>query len=401
MGARNAIAIDLGRRRFRAVLASTVNGGRGGAGLLVKRAIVEDFPADLDAENPQALGLWIGQKLDQARIPRSKATVSIGREHVGLKRITLPTNEPDELADMTRLALQRDLPFDAETAVIDFVPVETGPASTTVLAVAVPQAMIAHARAVMSAAGLSIDRISLRTMGAAALLKDSDFAVSDFGLSSKAAGANGTTPRAQPSNGDLPANLKSRTHDPKAPSALAIDVTGESVEFCLVAGDAIRFSRAAEVPQPQDRLAVADALVTETRRTWMSYRVDDEASDVRLATVMGDQRVSDYACGPLGDMLKIPVTVMREHPRVNANGQDMDRVWPLAGLLLEPAMGREMIDFAHPRKAPDLSARARKRRLLVAGLLVVLFGAIFTLAKRDLAAKQRQSDALASQEVQL
>src|SRR5207244_3408756 len=53
---------------------------------------------------------------------------------------------------------------------------------------------------------------------------------------------------------------------------LLIDILGESVEFCVIGGSdgTIQFSRAAEVPHPQDRLAIADAVITETRRTWMS-----------------------------------------------------------------------------------------------------------------------------------
>ena len=45
----------------------------------------------------------------------------VSREHVAVKRLTLPTIEVQELPEMTRLALHRDLPFDPQEAVIDFV----------------------------------------------------------------------------------------------------------------------------------------------------------------------------------------------------------------------------------------------------------------------------------------
>src|SRR5262249_22654600 len=137
-------------------------------------------------DDPNAVGQWVAERMRAAKFPRGDAAIAIGREHVGLKRITLPTIDDSELPDMTRLAMQRELPFDAQSAVIDFVPVDRGQASTAVLAVAVPQPVIDFATAMAKAAGLGIERISLRTMGAAALLTTMDvepgFSLLDLGL---------------------------------------------------------------------------------------------------------------------------------------------------------------------------------------------------------------------------
>ena len=383
MGSRNVIAIDVGRRRFRALLAA-----RGRGAIKVRRALVDDVPDTLNFDDPNAVGQWVAERMRAAKFPRGDASIAIGREHVGLKRITLPTIDDSELPDMTRLAMQRELPFDAESAVIDFVPVERGPTSTTVLAVAVPQPVIDFATTMAKAAGLGIERITLRTMGAAALLNTMDagqgFSILDFGLR--------RSPRPT-TNGDP----KSGAHAPASASGLAIDLTGEGVEFCMVVDGAVRFSRAAEVPQPQDQLAIADAVVTEARRTWMSYRVGDDSAGVGEALVMGDRRVSTYASGPLAEMLKVPVKVLESHPRIDAGNHDMDHFWPLAGLLLEPAIGGELIDFASPRKAPDVAAKTRQRRLLVACVAVVMLGAMYTLARIDLQSKRRTVDDLESQ----
>jgi hypothetical protein len=408
MGARNAIAIDLGPRRLRAILAKRTDGARSGAILQIKRALVEDFPSGLSIDDPIAVGHWIRNRLHAAGFPKGSATIAIGREHVGLKRITLPTVDEAELADMTRLALQRELPFDADSAIIDFVPVERGPASTTVLAVAVPQPVIEHARIVARAAGFGIERISLRTMGAAALLRDFGFWLSDERSLPRTNGEvqPSALKAAEASNGesvsvellDAPSHRQSKIENPKSSSGLAIDITGEGVEFCVVANGAIRVSRAAEVPQPQDMLAVADAVVTETRRTWMSYRVGEDAGDVPMAIVMGDRRVSEYASGPLMEMLKVPVEVLKQHPRVDARGQDMDRLWPLAGLLLEPSVGNELIDFAHPRQAPDAGAAMRVRMLIAAGLIIVVLLGLWTLSQRHLRSLRQQATVLAKKE---
>lgn len=334
------------------------------------------------------------------------ATISIGREHVGLKRITLPTTDAAELPEMTRLAMQRELPFDAESAIIDFTPVERHETSTTVLAVAVPRSRIEAMQAIAETAGLKVRRIALRTMGAAALMntlvetQSAGVRVEDVGRVRDDAGATGSGAGSPPTAVAPPATL-------------AVDVVGEGVEFCVMCEGSIRFSRAAEVPAPQDELAMAEAVVTEARRTWMSYRVGDESGGIGEAVIMGDRRVAEYAAGPVGEMLKMPVRVLREHPRVDSTAHvvmrgdsregpknddvDLARVWPLVGLLLEEESRGERIDFLHPRKAPDVGARARQRRLLAAAAVVIIGGAAFTFMRQDLQSLRARAQSLVKQ----
>jgi hypothetical protein len=247
---------------------------------------------------------------------------------------------------MTRLAMQRELPFDAESAVIDFVPLSQQDHRTVVLAVAAPQQILDHAKEIARAAKLGVERISLRSMGSALILKHL---------------------------GDEPRN-----------AVLAVDITSDSIEFCVVEKGLVRFSRAAELAtnvQPED---LAEAVITETRRTWMSYRLAEGSEEIRHVLVMGDPRVCVEAAEPLGEMLRVEAEVLNAHPLVEANGNDVTRVWPLIGLLLESGHGGQTIDFAHPRKAPDLAAQRRKRMLFAAGAILVLLFGLWTFANRDL-----------------
>jgi hypothetical protein len=373
----------------------------------VRRTLVQDTPTDLDLDDTAVVGAWVREVLREAGFPVGRAVIAVGREHVGLKRLSLPTTDPDELPQMTRLALLRDLPFDADSAVIDFVPLKRAEGehdhSTTVLAVAAPKKLIDYTAQWAGAAGLTIERIALRTTGSAALLAS--------------IGDSRSPSQARMEDGYL-------TQPPVFGSALlGIDVVGEGVEFCVVGDGAIRFSRAAEVPAPQDQLAMADAVVTEARRTWMSYRAADDpgaaganpssqggvpaasagAAGVSCAYIMGDRRVAEYAAGPLAQMLKIPVQVLREHPRAAAvetpgqrDGQpgatDMDRIWPLAGMLLEKELGMQPIDFLRPRRSPDLAARKRKRLLLAAAALVLVGGGLWTALRFDLRNLRSEAD---------
>ncbi|MHC4415607.1 MAG: pilus assembly protein PilM [Planctomycetota bacterium] len=354
MAGRNAIAIDIGRRGLRALVAS-----RNRDRLRVARVLVEPLPDDLADEEAKVVGAWAGRQLADAGFPRTKATIAISREHVALKRITLPTTQERELPEMTRLAVQRDLPFDARSAVIDFVCVDRTASSTTVLAVAIPQAVLSFARQAARGAGLRVERISLRNMGSAALVNS--------------------------------------LADPDKGGTLAVDITGERVEFTVVSNGVIRFSRAAELPALDDPRGLADAVITETRRTWMSYRIVDDANDVRRAVVIGDRRVSEETAGSIGDILNVRTEVLNDHPFVDAGGQEMDGAWPLAGLLLEPSLDVASVDFVRPRKAPDIAGRKRQLALAIVGLLAVLLVGGWTVARSHLASMRQTAAQLEAQ----
>lgn len=355
---RQAIALDISRTRVRALL-----GRRDGGILKVQRVFAEDVPEDLAADDAAALGAWIGQRLREAGFPKAPTTIALARQHVGLKRLTLPTVDPGELPQMTRLAMQRRLPFDAETAVIDYVPVANTETSTIVLAVAVPQAILDHALAIAKAARLKVQRVSLRGMGSALLLR----------------------------------HLGEDTHQ----SILAVDVLNDAIEFCVIEDGTVRFSRSAELSQRDDATFVPDAIITETRRTWMSYRISEDASDVRHMVIVGDAQVGREVAQPLGKMLSVEAEVLQHHPLVQTNGHDMTRVWPLAGLLLESGHGGETIDFANPRKEPDVAAVKRKRMFVAASLALLVVMGSWTMAKRDVDSLQRQVADMEARERQL
>ncbi|NNM26434.1 MAG: hypothetical protein HKO59_10710 [Phycisphaerales bacterium] len=363
MATRSTMAIEIGRGHLRALLV-----GRERDVLHVRRVLVADLPEALraGAATPEQRGEWIGERLERAEFPRGRVCVAVAREHVGLKRLTLPTVDDDELPEMTRLALQRELSFDAEAAVVDYLVVGRTGDRTTVMAAAAPDELVGQLRQVMSAAGLTIDRMSLRALGSAALLAE---------------------------NGGA------------EPSALVVDATGDGIEFSVVEGSSIRFSRAAAwpadsdaVPAPDAPAARAQAIVTETRRTWMSYRIVEEASDVARAFVLGDPAITRLAVPAIGDVLGVETTGLDHHPAIVTGERRLDRLWPLAGLLLETG---ETIDFAHPRRPVDRAARPRRWALMAAGLLVVLLMAVWTIGNRQGAAARRALSRLEGEQTRL
>ena len=354
MAGRRVIAIDIGRRRLRA-LEADVDRNR----LTVRRVLVQPLPDGLDADDPGTFGAWVGQTLREAGLSRTRATLAISRELVVLKRLTLPSIDDGELPDMTRLAMQRELPFDPGSAVIDFACISRTATATTVIAAAAPDTVLAIVRDAAAAAGITVERMSLRTLGTAALV------------------ATNVTE-------GLPAGV------------LAVDISGDRVEFSVIVDGTIRFSRAGEIPPGDDPQAIAAAVVTEARRTWMSYRIVDDAQDIRRAVLFGNHRVCELVAKSIGEILKIETEVFDRHLRVDASaaGSEMGPVWPLAGLLLAPVLDRDLIDFLHPRKAPDVASRKRQIALGLVGLVLILVLAGITWARFDLADRRESLENL-------
>jgi hypothetical protein len=322
--------------------------------------LVERIPASLDADDAQVVGRWVGDRLKAAGFPSGKAIVSLPREQVALKRIQLPTIDAGELVDMTRLSIRRDLPFDPETAVIDFVPIGEKDGTTEVLAVAAPGTLLAWTARAMASAGVDLQGISIRSLGTAALL----------------------------------ASLGEHRDE----TSLAIDIAGDSVELSVISNGTIRFSRSPELPELSDPRALAEAVITETRRTWMSYRANQDQQPVSRAILIGDPVVCRRARTPIAELLGVEATALDSHPMLDAgDAVELDGVWPLCGLLLPDATQVGRIDLSSPRKAPDLAARKRQQVLAAAAMFLIAAAGAWTIGHQRYLARQRDAASLQEQ----
>lgn len=362
MHGRQAIVVECGRRRLRAVLAAASR-----ESVVIRRGISTPTPPDIAAGDAIAYGRWMNATLVSAGIGLGRVTVALSREDVWLKRLTLPTVEAEELPAMVRLAVQRDLPFDATGAPIDFLPVETSETSTTVLAAAVSQQVLAWVNDILAAAGCSARGITMRTLGLAAMSGD---------------------PQPVPSQeGD----------DAAAPAGrMLVDIADDSVEFCLCAPDGtLRFSRVAELPVDGDSVTRAEAVLTEARRTWSSFQASGDGVPLAVVRVVGDRRTARLCAAAIGDLVGAPGSARLDAAIIQGRPDDLDALAPLAGVLLPRAKPR--IDFANPRRAPDLAARKRQRVLLAAGVGIVVILGAFTAIRLNLTSLEDRAHSLEQQ----
>ena len=114
MPPRSSIAIDFFRRRLRAVEATITRGS-----IHVNRVISVEIPEEIPLTDDESVGRWIRDALLRRGMEVGRAVVAVNRDDAVVRRITLPTREVDELADMVALSMKRDLPIDAEHAEID------------------------------------------------------------------------------------------------------------------------------------------------------------------------------------------------------------------------------------------------------------------------------------------
>ncbi|MBC02885.1 MAG: hypothetical protein CMJ34_06240 [Phycisphaerae bacterium] len=342
MSRRIALAIDLGHNLLRA---AQVKPGRPDR---VISTLFERLPDSVDMDDTEAVGRALAKAMTRAGMSSGPAVFALDRSITSFKRIDLPTTDQDELPDMVRLAVERDLPIDSGEAVIDFTVVDRRDDSTLVEAVAAPLREIERIRDVASAAGLSVARVAPRCHGAL------------------------------------------RFADPDHPTLL-VDITGEGLELVLAADGAIPWSRGVEIKGPDGGPPPAEQLVPETRRSWISYRLSSEEFESPSMVVLGGDRAAE-ALDAVAEATGLDASRFKGDRRVQGDA-DMRGVWPLVGLLL-PAPKGTVVDLASPRQAPDIAARWRQRVLVIAGLAVISAFAGWTIGNRDHDALQAKADDL-------
>jgi hypothetical protein len=255
---------------------------------------------------------------------------------------------------MVRLQMTKQLTMGIEGSAIDYVvfgeeaptaakPATGATAGTVVIAAALPGDRAGWYESVAEAAGARIERLGLSSEGVAALL----------------AGAS------QRRTGPI----------------MGVSAGARAVEFVVIEDGQLAFARSADVGTGDgDEAALVQRIAVEAKRTWMSYRVGEGSAEVDAVVVAGEGSLAAEIGRTCGEALEMQWEAARPPAAVHLP-EDMAEsarlmAAPLLGLLAEEALGRPCLDFAHPRKAPDLAAKRRQRVLAAAfGLIVVGGGA--------------------------
>lgn len=378
MASRAKIAVQLGRDAVQvACLRPGTFGGYGVSAVTRRHGVAPDDAA--------GLGRAVRDALLELGVRGGAAVFALPRSLASTKRIEFPSRDRDELPDMVRLSMQRDLPIDAATAEIDFTVLETTPGGSRVLAVAVPGALVEFQREVAAAAGLDVEAITLRCLGTSHLLGRLD-PVSVVELRGVEGLEGDAAPAAEGTTGD-PASEE-------PPALLAVDIGLDELELSVVGESRLRFARGVELPTAETPLLQVEAISSETRRTWLSYRISQGDERVAALVVLGEFSIARLAVPQLAASTGLPSRLLRRHPDLRGEGDEIASAWPLLGVLLERRHEREVLDFAHPKRPPDLARRRRMRGMAAVGMIgIAAFGG-WTIGSRSLDAAEARADEL-------
>ncbi|MBL9032223.1 MAG: pilus assembly protein PilM [Phycisphaerae bacterium] len=311
-------------------------------------------PSDVDARDPAALGAWVARELERGGLPAGRVVIGVPRSEVVLKRLRFPraaAGTESDLAGMVRLQMARQLTMAIEGTAIDYVRLsDEGDNPSTpisILAAALPADRLAFYTTMARAAKCKIDRIGLRAAGLAGLLGP---------LSQQHAGP-----------------------------VLAIGVGASAIEFVVVEDGKLVFARAAESPPIDGTDSLVQRAAVEAKRTWMSYRVGEDAAEVDAVVIPGVGELSEQLGRTCGEALEMPwkSAPLPTHVELPPQMPEAERLLlaPLVGLVAERTT---TFDFAHPRRAPDLGAKRRQAVLASLLALILLGGVGYLVATREL-----------------
>lgn len=343
---RTHTVVELGPGRLRAVSAvSTPSGIRV---LAVLHAIRPDVDGELDEAG---FVQWMQRELDQQGISKGGCTVAVPRGDAVIKKLSFPTQDEGEVAGMVRFAMAEELHLDEQDVRIDFLPSQTTSEGMEVLAAALPESSFERAQRRLRTLSRPARCMSLRFLGAAFLVDDH---------------AAGTT--------------------------ACIDVTGDGVEFTLVHGDYVKSVRGVALAQGSME-DVVKAVVTETKRTWMSWQADPETASIDQVVLFGEPELVEASKSQLADSVGAPIRLLVNHPAIESGNHDLAGLWPLAGLLLRQRQRQPVMDFVQTRQPPDKAAQRRMAVLGVLGALTIVLAMIWTIGSistRGMRAKLEQ-----------
>lgn len=378
MAAKTKIAIQLGRRSVQLAVLRP-----GTFGSVTAAAYTRPLPEATDPSDAKAVGAVVASIVEEAGAKGGSAVFALPRSLASTKRFELPSRDPAELPEMVRLAMQRDLPIDSATAEIDFVATGTNERGSRIFAVAVPGSVVRFQREVAAAAGVDLEAISLRCLGTSHLVGRLD---PEAIVRSEGDGDARVPESGAPTVGDPAAEGPS--------SLLAVDIGGEDLELSFVGDGLLKFARGVELQAADSSLLLAETISSETRRTWLSYRISQGDEAVAAAVVLGGSDAARLAVPQLAASTGLPSRLLRQHPDVRSAEDGVAGAWPLVGLLLERRRSRSGLDLAHPKRPPDLAKRRRVRLLAQAALVIVAGFGGWTVGRGELAASEDRANEL-------
>ncbi|MEM1185615.1 MAG: hypothetical protein AAGI53_11535 [Planctomycetota bacterium] len=323
--------------------------------------------------DPKAIGEHVAQAFKDARMTAGPTLVSVPRGDVSVKVLEIAGAAdlgPGELLETVRLQMRRQLSSHTDDLIFDFLPPKNDAAdpsaSSRIVAAAMSKGAFERISAVVKAAGGRPLGIRLRSSGA------------------------------------REAASLAQTSDPGSPGdTLSIAWQPFGAELVVGRGGRLAFVRGVDVVRPgsgDDPSPAARRLSVEVARTVVSYRVAPGGADVTSVSVLGDDAAARAAAQAIGDASGVPSRTTANAPGFEGlddlPSEAVGPLLPLLGLASLHARGERCLDFLNPQRAPDTAATKRQVVLGAFAALIILGGAAWVFADRQLAPLDQRIEAL-------
>ncbi len=343
------ICVDWDERSLRVIEA-----GFSRSGVHLRRAVHVPLGPGVNSRDPAEMGDFINLTLREHRIRAKKVLVDVPRQDLILNLITLPKGTRDELTAMVHAQMGKELPFSKDQAAIDFAVVPGDGGTTCDLWVAAVRTnIIEYYQQTLEAAGLTVERIGLRSYANQAAVVES---------------------------GDV------------AGRTVLVDIGPSMTEISVIRDARLVYSRAAMVamaaeparteepasadlliPRPDDsasRQGSLDALLIEVSRTIQAYRASDPGAKIDRIILSGTGGVDERARAAFESRFGSPTRIFEAPVSLN-----WKRVAEVSAAPFVAAIGltynhlaaeTERFDFLHP-KEPEAERKegGKRRRLMV------------------------------------
>ena len=403
-------AIDLDSKML-----SVVQSVRRGSRAAVTRIVTEPLPTGddrLDMDDPAAVGRWVRTALRRIKVRPVNVVMSVPRAKVILKPLILPqVADTRELASMVYYQLTKDLPFDAEDAIVDFTleshydptapfgsgeenPPEnvegvTEPSSSDdrldVLATVVETAVVDDYRRLAETAGFSLRALGLRSYAnarcvrlcegiepnravAVVLLRPDEVVIEvligDFLKFSRAASISGIAHAAEEA----------------AETSDSVDADGDRTETNETFVDSEH--------EPITQEMILEAVAKEVERTLRIYAGSQVNRPIEKVLVGGDTGLEFLVATSLVDRLNLPGRLLDLSPTLELQAQDGKNAGAAIaaiGLALSANEAEGLpVNFLNPKRPPPSVNRARRTKVMLAAAVILVAIVGWSLHRRDL-----------------
>ena len=287
----------------------------------------------------------VGKKLQTALAKHKrtglKVLASVDRNSIELFEIVVPPASDPELPELVLNRLAMESATIADEAVVDFIAQSGGPTeSRRVTAAALAKTELDRVTSTCSAAGLTADRLLVRSYETAALFLHQRSVTSG--------------------------------------NFLLVNVIGDEVDLIVVDAVRILFFRTVRLPARMGDEAAEQRLLDEIRRTLLVAPQSPEIGHIiEVVYWFGAGAEHERLVAQISKEIATKVELVDPYAGFNVGkqwqSQSSGRLVPLLGMLTAEAHGAQhAVDFLHPRKAPKPPNRIRQ--LAIAASLIAVVG---------------------------